>query len=380
MMGFELDVKAFVAAVDSARAVIGMFASEEVHYGLKFDEGASYLLASAGAASAILSLNHCTKHVNGKFTFAFDPDVLLQVLARRTTIEAEYTKNRQLKFMSRTKAGSYSGEIVTQPYPEILDNLRIPKKTGATIPRELLAAILKGIKVTSVTAVHNSDDVNSMILVEKGVCRVAATDTYHMAQFKSNKIKNAPDMKLAVPAGYFNLFARIAALEGYTDTVPFLTITPKNLSFSSPLFSVTMPSIQMEDTLFDRAFQMFNQLGKKVLSFDVEHDKIDAAIQNLGAIYEQGSIITLEDPVSKGDKHSIKFKTGSNYGKLGDTLRVENMNVAGFKSVNLDPKTFQDSLRLLDRVITVSVLDKPKVFMFEQNHDDGNVVHIGLLV
>lgn len=391
MKGFDLAVQPFLEAVDVASSVIEKFASEDARYGITFSKKkGTRLLAVSGNATVNITLDSCVTLHDGEFAFAFDPTVIRQVLNRRVKLEVEYTKTNQFKFFSRSKGGSYGGEIVTQEFvPDAMSgaNRRTvgsEKGKKLELDKAAVSEILRAIKLTSIAAVHSADEINSLIRIVDGNVHVAATDNYHMAIYRgSAKHKGLSSMQLALPAAYFQLFARAAALSFAEEERPALILNgSKSVTFSSKSYELTLPAIQVEKAMFDQVFSKFDEVlsAKPSVIFDVEHSKVNDAINNLSAIYEQGAVIKLGVTKAEKDKAKIQFKTESAYGKLSDSVTVANFKTTKFDSASLDPKTFMDSMRLMDSVIRLSILANPNVFLIEQRLDDGKVNHLGLLI
>lgn len=401
MKGFDLVVPPFLEALDVASAVIDKFTSEESKYGIKFSKTKGVqLMAVSGNATVNISLDSCVTVHDGDFAFGFDPTLLRQVLNRRAKVEVEYTKNNQFKLFSRTKSGSYNGEIVTQEFIEdVMTAAGRRKVTGdkgkrIDLDKSAVSEILRAIKFTSISAVHEaSHEINSLIKITGNNIQVATTDTYHMAIYKgSSKHKGLTDMQLALPATYFLLFGRAVNLKFAADEKPTLTLNgSKSVTFSSKSYELTLPAIQVEKAHFDQLFTKMDEVSgtKPQLSFSIEHSRVNDAINNLSAIYEQGAFIGIEAS-GKDDKGKAKvhFKTESGYGKLNDSVVVDNCTIGKFKGARLDPKTFMDSMRLLDSVIKLSIVNvvgknsNTSVYYIEQRLDDdkAKVSHIGLLV
>ncbi len=382
--GFNLDAAKLLPLINTAQSTVAQFSSDDTAFAIKCGEKGSYLQVMAGAAIVVLSLETIVTSVHGKFSFCFDPDILQHVLKKRANLEVEF-KNNQLKILSKTKTGAYTGEVNTSKYDEARFSSCIINKprNGLTMSKDLVSAIMHGIKSTGIKAVHAQEEINTLLRIKDEVAYVAATDSWHNAMFKSKKIKGAQPFDLALPSSYFNSFARVNDHDIYEDASPTLSLNGSNsVTFSSSKYSVTLPAIQIDKDMFEQVFSLFDNLGQPVANFDMEHDHLLAAIENLSGIYQQGSIVKLDEPIVKGDKCAIRLSTESSYGKLRDTMVVQNLKFSKkFKGASIDPMTFLDSVSLLSGVISVGILhEKPAAIKFDKRLDNGTVVHLGMLV
>lgn len=163
----------------------------------------------------------------------------------------------------------------------------------------------------------------------------------------------------------------------YSDANHSLSLTDKSVVLFSEGYMVSLPAVQVEANTFDRVEQLFSKedFKKPLLTFDLEHEKLDAAVANFQSIIESGANIEIENPNPK----CVKLKLKSNHGSLSDTIKVENLEVRKFKGAKIDPDALLDSMAALGGVISVSVIRQPEAFVISHKVEGvGHVRHLGL--
>lgn len=383
-MQFDLEVKPFLNLLALAQESLKPFGNTGHSYGIQFKKGVASLLADNGAAYLAFDLQDCVK-VAGKDTtqFSFDPEVLKTGLARRTSCRAQLSKSSlQFKALG-SKGSSYSGDIVTLPFSEALagiDKKRTQAAGAVSLSAEALRLIRVGVSATRIAATHSSSsEMLTYLKTSDSRLFISCFDDYHGALFVSSTLPKLAAFQMAVPSAYFDLFAKVSAT--FAEKTTKLSIGgSKAILLSGDRYFLSVPAVQTQAEMFNRVEEVRNNTSKsQVLSFDIEHAALEGAVTNFSSIYEHGSGIKLFDVKKDGKKQSIKLHTSTTYGKLSDTIQIENVKVKKFSDALLDPECLRDSLGVLDGTLNVAVAESPKsIVMTRTIENDGEVSHFGL--
>lgn len=378
-MQFLIEVKKFLDLLTIMVSILDTFGKTGQNLAIACNKKTPLLLGSVGPTQVAFDLSSAiTLKAKGQFSFGFDPKILIPALSKRAQLEAEYRKS-MLSFESKGKGSKYKGEVVTLPVHESLEAVAKAmsvERNGIALSKDALDAILQGAKLTKLNPIHNSEkDILTNIRARDGHLVMSSADNYHSSLFTTGKIKKLSNFHAAFPSSYFDFIAKVRTT--FEDAAHSLTISEKTVTLYSDNYVVRLPAVQVEASTFDRVEQLFAGKGvnNPVLTFDLEHEKLDAAVANFQSIIEAGALIEIENPNNK----CVRLQLTSNYGSLSDSLKVENLENKKFKQARIDPDALLDSMSALGGVISFSVVKEPKAFVLTHNVKDvGLVRHLGM--
>lgn len=390
--------KQFVDRLQFAEQVLKDMGGTEQKFLIHIDPKRSDLYAYSESVTIRLGLSDCLSEVSGSGNLSFDPQVLRGVFRNRANLSISLVKSN-LHFKTSGKDKGYSGHTITMPVTDnMLESIKARAEWvagdvkaangGVQITDASFETLQEGVQATAITPCHDSQETYTFIRCGAGRVSVVSADRYHSAHYRSSKkIKELADFQLVVMFTYFLMFEKLRMLYALKKP-PVLAIKDnKRVSLTCGEFTLTLPAVQADFNTLQQVEDTMGVLEKsQSLAFNFDGKSLSNSMGNLQSLYEKGRIIKVSEPIKgkgKEDPSTLRFQITSDYGEVTDNVAVDALTFTkSFKSENIDPMTFLDSLaKLMDKSgIGMSFHTSPQVYRLSHSLDNGIVTHVGGLL
>lgn len=244
------------------------------------------------------------------------------------------------------KAGktAYGGDLAIIPvtketiegFDETLSKNKKAKRSS--VDPEVFNALRNALALTSISVIHASDVLDTYVMLNDGNLEVVSSDNFHLAYCKI-PVKTESNFQLSPTKTIFDVLGKLSDFYGGETAIEF---SKEAIKAFNKGYSISTPTLQSSDTAFLRTKEYLGALPKPLCSFTLKVGATSAALDNILAIYEDGSLITAELKTKKGTD-VLEFSMKSTMGVISDHIEVTNLKGKPFKTT-FDPRMFKDSL------------------------------------
>jgi hypothetical protein len=320
--------------------------------------------------------------VKGKGRAGIDLTVLDKALKGRTKI---VFTNEGTEFTFKAKVGEYGGKIsilpvIAETIKGYNDSLKPDEDSkSTTLSPTTFSLLSESLSLTGISAIHSSDSVDTYITLDKKVLEVVSSDQFHLAYSKVN-CKTKTSFQLSPSKTAFDILSKLSDVYGGDTQVQ---LSGEFIKAINDNYSIITSTIQSSDTAFVRAKSFIGDLPDPLCYFDLEVAKIQAVLDNILSVYEDGALISLNlgsDP-SKKDRSSrlLEFSMKSNVGSVSDTLKVKDVTGKDFKC-KFNPKMLVDSLALSKCTKTSFEYIDGKAMVFKCKKGETEIIYVNSVV
>lgn len=330
---FVLNSKSFLSALSKVKGIMGNGAkfvinvqADKTFEVIGFDSNSCVVIkVEAGG-------------VIGEGCFEFDSDLMKGIFSNRAEL-AFHFGGSSLKF--KATKGRYTGDFAITPVSsdalEQLNYMLETKESDHQLSDEIFKALKAGMSKCDISDVYTGNELMRYIRMKDKRLTISSYDEYHAVQYATDINVDCEDFSIAVTPSYFNNLSKLSA---DSPSAVKLTVTENTFYAQNDEFFLSLPPIQSSETEFTQVLGMLEQImtTKPDGQCQVSGEKLQGAVDNLCAVYESGASIAFDLQPEK-----ISLKIATNYGKIGDSLRVNNGK--GKANFTVDPLTLGDILK-----------------------------------
>lgn len=374
-MRFVADVKKFSDSLKLVSSVVSSTGSGNC-YSLVIKKDDLWIYANNETTTVKCKVTGISD-LEGKGIAGFDLERFDKILKGRDKILFE---NKDTIFKFKSIKGSYSGDIVIIPIiSETIsgyeDTLAFSKKAKVTsLDPNTFLELRNSLAYTGISGIHESDVLDTYIVLDKGTLEVVSSDNFHIA-YSRVKCKTDATFSLSPTKTIFEVLGKLSEFYGGTTEIEF---SSDSIRARTENYSIVTATLQSSDTAFNRAKKYILDMPKDISNIEINTSKIISILDNILSVYEVGSLVILTLKKIK-DKYVLEFSMKSALGNVSDKLPLKEEKCKAFEC-SFDPRLFLDSINLAKcPEATLSYLTD-KALVLKCKKESTNIVYINSVV
>lgn len=260
--------------------------------------------------------------------FSIDPKQLQGLIAKRDKLIMSFDFNQSSDVTIEAVKGKYRAEYKTrqvssEQIPMVNEGLRHHIEGGHSMSKEVIDRMTQGIRLTRLTDPYTSSPVICRVECTGDELKVTSPGNWTSSRYEAELEESVNPFRFSLSGGMFDLIYKF--IDG--DAVTFHADSA-SFAAESDNFVVTLPPIQSNDNDYRRVDDLYQNLGKPVVSATLQGD-ISAPFTNISSILDKKGKAAATIEFKKKD---VRIEFANDSGRVSDALKSKNAMATAVKA------------------------------------------------